>query len=189
MGWKKILMEDILRLAREKGSPPSFRDVMEDSKVTKGEVEEAMRELERKNLARREGNKIVLTEEGKKAAEIIYNYHRTVERLFGHRVAHSFEHMGDRVSYIEKAGNAIPLVSFRPKEEGILVSMEVENPKAIARLMGVGLIPGARFRVVKGGKDLFVLDVGGRLVMVDVRVAEKLRGVKAYEEGSPCGPA
>ncbi|WP_297073640.1 hypothetical protein, partial [Thermococcus sp.] len=75
MGWKEILMEDILRLAREKGSPPSFRDVMEDSKVTKEEVEEAMRELERKNLARREGNKIVLTEEGKKAAEIIYNYH------------------------------------------------------------------------------------------------------------------
>ncbi|WP_297501485.1 FeoA domain-containing protein [Thermococcus sp.] len=189
MGWKKILMEDILRLAREKGSPPSLGDVMEDSKVTREEVEEAVRELERKNLARREGERIVLTEEGERAAEVIYNYHRTVERLFGHRVAHSFEHMGDRVGYIEKAGNSIPISTFKPKEEGVLVSMELENPKAIARLMGVGLIPGTRFRVIKAGKDLLVLDVSGRLVMVDGRVAGNLRGVRAYEEGSPGRPA
>ena len=189
MGWRKVLMEDILRLAREKGSPPSFGDVMEDSKVTREEVEEAVRELERKNLARREGERIVLTEEGERAAEVIYNYHRTVERLFGHRVAHSFEHMGDRIGYIKKAENAIPISTFKSNDEGVLVSMELENPKAIARLMGVGLIPGTRFRIIKTGKDTLVLDVSGRLVMVDGRVAGKLRGIRAYEKGSPGRPA
>ncbi|WP_297069866.1 FeoA domain-containing protein [Thermococcus sp.] len=189
MGWKEILMEDILRLAREKGLPPSFKDVVEDSKVTREEVEEAVKELEKKKLARREGDRIILTEEGEKAAEVIHNYHKTVERLFGHRVAHSFEHMGERVSYIEKAGSATPLTTFEGGEEGILVSMEVENPKAIARLMGVGLIPGAKFRIIKTGKDMLVLDVGGRIVMVDGRIATKLRGVRAREESPPDRPA
>jgi Fe2+ transport system protein FeoA len=162
---------------------------IKDSKVTREEVEEAVKELERKNLARRDGERIVLTEEGEKAAEVIYTYHRTVEKIFGHKVAHSFEHMGDRVSYIEKAGSAVPLTAFGDGEEGVLVSMEVENPKAIARLMGVGLLPGTRFRVIKAGRDLFVLEVSGKLVMVDGWIAERLKGVKAYEEGSPGRPA
>ena len=189
MGWKEILMEDILRLAKEKGSPPDFKDVIKDSKVTREEVEEAVRELERKNLARREGDKIVLTEEGEEAAEVIYTYHRTVEKIFGHKVAHSFEHMGDRISYIEKAVSAVPLTAFEEGEEGILASMEVENPKAIARLMGVGLLPGKRFRVIKAGKDLIVLDVSGKLVMIDSWISERVRGVKVHEEGSPDRPA
>ena len=97
--------------------------------------------------------------------------------------------MGDRVGYIEKAENAIPISIFKSNDEGVLVSMELENPKAIARLMGVGLIPGTRFRVIKTGKDTLVLDVSGRLVMVDGRVAGKLRGIRAYEKGSPGRPA
>lgn len=187
MGWLEILMEDILRLAKEKGSPPTVEDVMKDSGVTREEVMEAVKELERKGLARMEGKGIVLTENGEKAAEVIYTYHKTVERLLGHRTAHSLEHMGDRIGYLRGAEQARPLSGFREGEEGVVAFMDVENPKVIARLMGVGLIPGARFRVLRKG-DVYVVEVGGRLAVVDGRVAEKIKGVPA-NEGSSGGPA
>ena len=181
MKWKNILMEDILRLAKEKGSSPTFNDVMEDSRVTKEEVGEAVVELERKNLAKREGEKIVLTEEGEKIAEIIYNYHKTVEKLFGHRTAHSFEHMADRVRYLENVKNSKPLITFGEGEEGVIVSMEFENPKIIARLIGIGLVPGAHFKVIKVREDIFVLNISGRLVIVDGKLTKNLLGVKPFE--------
>ncbi len=72
MGWIEILMEDILRLAKEKGSPPTVEDVMRDSGVTREEVKEAVKELKKKGLATMGENGIVLTEKGEKMADIIY---------------------------------------------------------------------------------------------------------------------
>ncbi|NJE48223.1 FeoA domain-containing protein [Thermococcus sp. 9N3] len=187
MKWIEILMEDILRLAKEKGSPPTVEDIVVDSGVTKEEVREAVKELEKKGLAKAEGDRIILTREGERAAEVIYNYHRTVEKLFGHSTAHSLEHMGDRISYLEKAGRAKPLTEFKEGTEGVMVFMDIENPKVIARLMGVGLIPGTRFRVVRSG-NVYVLETGGRVVVIDRNVAEKIKGV-ITDEGSPRGPA
>ncbi len=179
--WKNILMEDILRLAKEKGASPTFKDVMEDSGVTREEVGEAVKELERKKLVKREGNNIVLTKEGEKTAEVIYNYHKTVEKLFGHKTAHSFEHMADRVKYLKMAKNSRPLMAFRGGEEGVLISMEFKNPKIIARLIGIGLVPGTRFKIVKVRDDVLVLNISGRLVIVDKKLTKNLFGVKSLE--------
>ena len=184
MNWKRILMEDILRLAREKGSPPTFSDVIEDSKVSRREVEEAVRGLEERHLARRRGEEIVLTGEGEAAANTIYSYHKTVEELFGHRTAHSFEHLGNRVKYLEQAASAERLAGFSEGEEGVIVSMEVESPQLLSRLIGVGLIPGTRFRLVRKSSGHLVFDVGGRLVMIDGKLAGKLLGVRG-EESTP----
>ena len=177
-------MEDILRLAKEKGSSPTFKEVMDDSGVTREEVGEAVKELERKNLVKREGDNIVLTEEGEKTAEIIYNYHKTVEELFGHKTAHSFEHMADKVKYLQMAKNSVPLMSFADGEEGVLISMELKNPKIIARLIGIGLVPGTRFKIVKVRDDVLVLDVSGRLVIVDKKLTNNLFGVKSFESSA-----
>ena len=123
----------------------------------------------------------MLTEEGEKTAEVIYKYHKTVEKLFGHKTAHSFEHMGDKVRYLERAEKSKPLTTFRKGEEGVLISMEFKNPKIIARLIGIGLVPGTHFRVVKVRDDVFVLDISGRLVIIDKKLTKNLFGVKAFE--------
>ena len=180
--WKDILMEDILRLAKEKGSSPTFKDVMEDSGVTREEVGEAVKELERKKLVKREGENIVLTKEGEKTADVIYNYHKTVEKLFGHKTAHSFEHMADKVKYLELAKKSIPLVNFKEGEEGVLINMKVKNPKIIARLIGIGLVPGTKFKIIKVRDNIVVLDISGRLVMIDKKLIKSLFGVKPFED-------
>ncbi|NJF24625.1 FeoA domain-containing protein [Thermococcus sp. Bubb.Bath] len=186
--WKRLLIEDILRLAKEKGEPPKVRDVMEDSKVGEEDVKSAVKEMEELGLANFRDGQILLTDKGEKTAEVIYNYHKTVERLFGHGTAHVFEHMGDRVSYLQRAESARPLEELPEGEEHVLVSMNVENPKVIARLLGVGLSPGSVFRIIRKRKDAIILEVNGRLVIIDGELSKRLFGVRR-DEGTASRPA
>ncbi len=189
MNWKEILMEDILRLIKEKKSAPSIRDVIEDTKVSKSAVKETIKALEGKKLVKMDKGKITLTEKGDEIAEAIYNYHRATEKLFGHKVAHSFEHMRDKSNYLKDASHSTPLDSFEEEEEGVIVGMEVENPKVLSRLMGIGLVPGIKFKIVKNSGDMIVLNIGERLIMVDHTTSGRIRGVKSYEENLANRPA
>ncbi len=188
--WLRILMEDILRLSKEKKEPPTVEDVMQDSKVRKDDVKKAIKGLKKKNLAKMEGNKIILTSDGEKAAQVIYNYHKTVEALFGHKVAHSFEHLGeDKIQLLKRSiGEAKPLEDFMKNEEGEIISLEVENPKILSRLIGVGITPGNMFKVIKLRKDVIILDITHRLVLVDRKLADKIFG-RNENSGSFSRPA
>jgi DNA-binding MarR family transcriptional regulator len=183
MNWKRILREDILRLAKEKESP-TVQDIVDDSKVSRRDVEGAVGELEREGLLERDGDRISLTADGEKAAAAIYESHRTVEDLFGHQTAHAFEHMADRIDYLRRAGEAKPLASFSDGEEGVFIVISIDNPKVLARLIGVGVTPGTAFRLVKKRGDVLVLEVGGRITLVDSKLASAILGV-----GRHAGPA
>ncbi len=172
-------MEDILRLAKEKNNP-TIEDVIEDSKVGKEDVKEAIKELENKDLINFKKGEIILTEKGEKAAEIIYNYHKMVENIFGHRTAHSLEHLSGR--YIEEAKtlgkNAVPINKFEEGEEGMIALLEIENPRILSRIMGVGISIGKKFSIIKIRKDGIILEIDGRLIILDRELEKYILGVK-----------
>jgi Mn-dependent DtxR family transcriptional regulator len=182
VNWMEILMEDILRLAKEKESP-TILEIIQDSKVQREDVEKAIKELEKKGLITFKNNRVILTEEGDKAASIIYNYHRTVEKLFGHTVAHSFEHFGeDKIKLLEnEMGKTKPLKDFSENEEGKIISLKIENPKIIARLMGLGIIPGVLFKVIKVRRDAIILSIEHRIVILDTELTDKILGESQSE--------
>jgi Fe2+ transport system protein FeoA/predicted transcriptional regulator len=182
VNWMEILMEDILRLAKEKESP-TISEIIQDSKVQREDVEKAIKELEKKGLVTFKNNRIILTEEGDKSASIIYNYHITVEKLFGHTVAHSFEHLDkDKIKLLKnEIGKTKPLRDFSENEEGKIISFKIENPKVIARLMGLGIIPGASFKVIKVRRDAIILNIERRIVILDTELTDKILGESQSE--------
>jgi len=101
-GWLRLLMEDIMRLSREKSSPLMVEDVTADCGVEKEEVMDAVYQLERKGLVRFEKKRLFLAEQGEKVADVKYNYHRIVEEILGHNVAHALEHLGDTAEKVKK---------------------------------------------------------------------------------------
>ena len=188
ISYLRFLMEDILRLAKEKNNP-TIGDIMRDSKVGKEDVKEAIKELEKKDLISFKGGKIILTEMGEKTAQIIYNYHKIVEDIFDHRTAHSLEHFSKE--YVEEAKtlgkNAISLDKFRESEKGIIALLEIENPKILSRLMGVGITIGKKFSIIKIRKDGIILEIDGRLIILDRELEKYILGVK--NESSVTWPA
>ncbi|MCD6450279.1 MAG: FeoA domain-containing protein [Thermotogaceae bacterium] len=176
--WMRLLMEDIMRLSREKDSPLSVEDVMEDSSVDRQEVKEAIERLEKRGLAKFERGHLALTEQGEKVADVIYNYHRVIEEVLGHEVAHALEHFSEAAEKIKILGEkAKPLEKFRENERGVVAYFEIGNPKVISKLLGIGLSPGVSFRVIKYRKDGFVLEVGGRLVVLGRELGKGIAGV------------
>ena len=176
-------MEDILRLAEEENKSPTISEVMQDCKVQRGDVEEAIKELEKKELAIFKNNKIMLTSQGKNAASIIYKYHKTVENLFGHVVAHSFEHLGEpEIKLLEKEGSKTKtLKDFEENEEGTVITLKIENPKILSRLMGVGIIPGKTFKMIKVREDMIILSIDQQIVILDRSLANKVLGESLNE--------
>jgi Fe2+ transport system protein FeoA len=185
----RFLMEDILRLAKEKENP-TIDDIMEDSKVGEREVKEAIKELGNRKLVKFKDGKISLTDRGEEVAGVIYNYHKTIEKIFGHRVAHSVEHLGK--DYIEKAKilgkNAVPLEEFSEGERGVVALLEIEDSRVLSRLVGIGVTIGTEFSVVKFRKDGILLDIDGKVVIIDRKLGKLIFAVKK-NEGSYSGTA
>ncbi len=185
VGWLRFLMEDIMRLYREKNSSLTVKDVMDDCNVERSDVMEAIRELERRGLAKFEDGLLSLTSKGEEAADVIYNYHRIVEDLLGHDVAHALEHIGKTAEKVKKLeGEAKALEEFRESEKGIIAYFEVRNPKIVSRLLGVGLSPGVPFRVVRSRGDSIVLEVNDRLIVLEKELGKSVVGVSRVESAA-----
>ncbi len=181
--WLRILMEDILRLAEEENKSPTIFEVMRDCKVQREDVLEAIKALEENKLVVFKNNKIILTSQGKDAASTIYKYHKIVEDLFGHTVAHSFEHLGEsEIKLLEKEGNKTKaLEDFEENEEGKVITLKIENPKILSRLMGVGIIPGKTFKTIKVREDMIILSIDQQIVILDRSLANKILGESLNE--------
>ncbi|MCS7232885.1 MAG: FeoA domain-containing protein [Synergistetes bacterium] len=180
MDWLKILIEDILRLLKEKDKPLSIREIELDTKSEISDIREAIEKLKEKNLVKEEKGCLSLTKEGEETAKRIYDYHKAIESLFSHEVAHSIEHLEEdvreRVKIIK--GEAKPIEEM---EEGIISAIKVENPKTLSRIIGIGLIPGASFKVLKLRDDVIILESKGRLIALDRALSKSLLGVERNE--------
>jgi len=183
--WFELLMEDIMRLYREKASPLKVKDIVDDCSVEKSEVVRAIKELEKRGLAKFENGSLSLTSRGEEMADVIYNYHRMFEDLLGHDVAHALEHIGKTAERVERfEGEVKALEEFRESERGIIAYFKIGNPKVVSRLLGVGLSPGVPFRVLKLRKDGIVLEVNDRLIVLDRELGKNIMGMSKVEGAS-----
>ena len=149
------------------------------------EVIEAIQQLERRNLAKFKNKNLTLTEQGEKVADVIYNYHKIVEEVLGHNVAHALEHLGEFAEKIKKlSGDAKPLEKFRESEKGVVAYFEVRNPKLISRLLGAGLSPGVPFQIIKSRKDGFAVETNGRIIVLGKELGKSIVGVSRVEGAS-----
>jgi len=141
-------------------------------------VAPVLAELEREGLLESGEKGFQLTSRGSGEAQGIYQKHKEVEHLWGHKVAHTLEHYEGALEILPGIGPKRKRIEeFREGEEGIIAYLTVENPIIISRLIGLGLAPGTLFRVRKRREDLWILEINGRLVAIDKRLASGMEGI------------
>jgi Mn-dependent DtxR family transcriptional regulator/Fe2+ transport system protein FeoA len=177
--------EDILRLLREKNGSARVEDV--EREVGGGDIlQSALESLERDGLIRRSDSIIELTGEGARAAEEVYRRHveleerlRDVFEDLAHQVAHFAEHAEMSPEVIEKLARGRRIVSLAELEKGRtgrLIAVVNAEPAVVARLYGVGLLPGRPIRVLAKGGGVVLVEVGveGRVAAIDSGIASRV---------------
>jgi len=188
--WLQILIDDILRLSKEKNKPISVEEIMEEASVNKMDAMDAIKEMKKEGLIKFE-KKVQLTEKGKEKANMVYERHKAIENFFGgkeaHEIAHSLEHFLDKKD-IEQLKSMMnekkeKIIDFEEGEEGIIVASVINEPKVVSRIIGVGLSPMSHFRVEKKRDDEIILSAHKKIVVVDSSLADKIYAIKVGNEG------
>lgn len=181
---ERVAREDVLRLLRERGGRAGVDEVYREV----GELAEAaVRRLEREGLVRRRGGTVELTVEGSRAAEEVYRRHVEVEERLkrvlrgvnAHDIAHFAEHLDVDPGMLEKlasCGRIVTLDRLGKGGTGRILGVLGSKPQLVARLYGVGLLPGRRVRVLARGGNVVVVEVGGegRVAALDADVASRV---------------
>ncbi len=181
--WLRILIDDILRLSREKNRPVSIKEIVDETNVDREDVRDAINEMEKEGLAEYK-EKVLLTDKGKTRANVLFRRHETIEKFFGgkeaHKIAHSLEHFEDKdIEYMKEMveGKKESLKNFKEGMEGIIAASTISNPKIISRLIGVGMAPASHFKVERVGNDAIILRIHNRLIVIDASIADKIFAV------------
>ncbi len=190
---ERIAREDALRYLMEAGGEADLSEVV----VELGDRELAERiveELAAEGLVERRGSRLRLTGRGVGEAERLLERHRLLEKLLSryfsepHRLAHSLEHVELDSRLLERlleAGYRCRLSDLKPGDSGRVLALLEPSPRLEARLYGVGLMPGRRFRVLARLPGVVVVEVGGRMAALDESVAGKVLVVREVEEVHP----
>ena len=183
-GELELAEEDVLRFLAERGGSAGVEEVAEEV----GDRELAGRVVERlssRGLLRLEGGRLVLTGEGRRLASGLLRVHREAEELAsrfmpsrGHLVAHSVEHFPESLRVLEaiRPSRVVPLSLLPPGGSGYVVAVGDPRPRLLARLVGVGVVPGRRIRVVARLPSVLVVEVGasGRVAALDRDLAGRV---------------
>ena len=188
--WLQVLIDDILRLSKEKNKPISIEEIMKETNVNKSDAMDAIKEMKKEGLAEFK-KKVELTEKGKEKAKVVYERHKAIEDFFGgreaHEIAHALEHFlgKDDIEQLKSMAREKKekLSDFREGEEGIIVASIINEPKIISRLIGVGLSPMTHFRIEKRREDGLIINAHKKLVVIDPSLANKIYAIKVRNEG------
>jgi len=196
MNWLQVLIDDILRLYREKNKPLSIEEIMDETNVNRTEAVNAIKEMKRKGLAEFK-QRLSLTKKGEEKAEMVYERHKAIENFFGgkeaHEIAHSLEHFLKKED-IESLQDMIykekkPLKNFEEGEKGIIVASTINDPKVVSRLIGVGISPASRFRVEKKRDDEMIIFTHNKMVVIDSNIADRIYAIREENESFTGGTA
>jgi Fe2+ transport system protein FeoA/predicted transcriptional regulator len=180
---EKIARDDVLRFLRERDGIADKRDVI--SEVGERELaEKVIKKLTGEGLVRSVNDKLELTREGVKAVEQVYKRHIIIENMLkninnrGHLIAHFIEHIDIEPSELEKilSRGITSLSSLKTGDVGRIIAVLDPRPSIIARIYGVGLLPGRRIRVLSRTRGIVVVEVGSeaRVVAIDNDIASKV---------------
>ncbi len=195
MNWLQILIDDILRLYREKNRPLSIEEIMDETNVNRIEAIDAIKEMKKEGLAEFK-QKLSLTKKGKEKADIVYERHRAIENFFGgkeaHEIAHSLEHFlkKEDVKSLQDIVNKKKdcLRNFEEGEKGIIVASTINDPKIVSRLIGVGIFPASHFKVEKKRNDEIIISTHNKIVVIDSNLANKIYAIREENESFISGP-
>ena len=187
--WLNLFIGDILRLLREKNKSLSIREIMDDTNVDKYESQRAVKTMEKQGLVRFENNNVSITEKGSRKAEGLYRAHKIIENFLGggkhaHIIAHTLEHIlsdekvKDIKEILSRKKNAIKLDNVESGFKGIIIAVEEKDPKIIARLLGLGILPGNEFEIIKRRKDSTILFINGRMAVIGTNLCKKIFVIK-----------
>jgi len=183
----RVAREDVLRFIHERGGRASLQEIGGELGSSEAAAR-AVGELERMGLVSIEDDMVSLTEKGRGEALEVYRRHVEAERLLErllprdqvHRAAHYMERMPqlsrELVEYIVSRGRAVRLTELERGAEARVLAVLDPRPEIVARLYGVGLLPGRRVRLLARGPHVYLLEVGseGRVAAVDDSVASQV---------------
>ena len=120
--------------------------------------------LETRGWLRKDGSELSLTPIGTEVARDLLDRHETAERFFNeilgeplsaaHAAAEKLEHAISRRALEElkellaRTRGATPLIELSPGERGTVVAVKDPGGRSFSRLMGMGLSPGARLKLI-----------------------------------------
>lgn len=184
---KAVAKEDVLRHLLEHGGKSTAGEIAKDV----GEedlAKEAIAELESEGFVRKKGDVVELTGKGADKAQRIYSYHRLAEALLEkalgkktsvHEAAHALEHLDiDLTKLVNglEARKVSLLNELEPGSYARMLAMLAPKPSILARLYGVGVLPGRRIRIVSKTRDLVIVEtgLGARLAVIDSDIARRI---------------
>ena len=187
---RKIAKEDILRYLLEK--PDAARRDLIKEIGDKDLVETGIAELKKEGLIHERNHTLRLTEGGVRRARLILDKHlaienavRTLPEDLRHLAAHYAEHLDLDPQQLKKLGevfegNVAALTDMEEGEEARLLAVLDPRPPIVARLYGVGLLPGCKLSLMarSGGVVLLAVGPGGRIVSVDRDIASHILVVR-----------
>jgi Fe2+ transport system protein FeoA len=190
-----IAFEDVVRFLREQG--PSSRERVAEEVGERELAEKVIGRLFREELVEEREGRLRLTGRGERIADEIYARHRALEELLrgyvsdAHAAAHFAEHSGIDAGELGKIvgrGAVAPLTSLRVGGEARILAVLDPRPSIVARVFGVGLLPGRRVRVVARAGGLVLLEAGAeaRVVALDEDIARKIYVVAEAGSYGPC---
>ena len=182
MDAERLAKEDVLRHLAERGGESTLDEIVKDI-GDEALAASMVEELAREGLVERSDSRVWLTRAGERASEQLLRRHRESEealrRLLGghaHLAAHSLEHLGlDTSKLLSSIRELRRLTELGKGAVARIVAVLEPNPRLLARLYGVGVVPGRRVRVLTNAGGLVVVESsGGRLAALDSKAAEKV---------------
>ncbi|MCE4613991.1 MAG: FeoA domain-containing protein [Desulfurococcales archaeon] len=180
---ESITKDDILRFLMEEGKKTNKNKIIKEV-GEKDVAEKALRDLEDNGFVKAADDKLELTEKGVEAASMVYTRHRAIENILkqlntkSHVAAHYMEHLDMEPSELEKilGEKLVTLSSLVEGNTGRIIAVLDPRPSIVARLYGVGLLPGRWFKILSKNRGVIIIMVGSeaRVVSVDDIIASKV---------------
>lgn len=186
--------EDVLRLLIEREASLGLwgeSQLQEELGLPARDFSALIAGLEAKGWLRRDGAKLSLTPIGTEVARNLLDRHQTAERFFNeilgeppaaaHAVAEKLEHvisrraLGELKESLARARGATPLVELPLNEEGTVVAVKDPGGRSFSRLMGMGLSPGARLKLIgRLPNKAVIVEINGGKAAIAAQIARAI---------------
>lgn len=186
--------ENLLRLLIEQESGVQESDqsqLREQLRLSTQDYSSLVRSLVDKGWLRKSEEKLYLTPIGTQVARELLDRHLTTERFFkeilgepldaAHAAAEKLEHVISRRALKElkeslaRVRGAITIANLTPNQQGTVVAVKDPGGSSFSRLMGMGLYPGAKLKLVDRLPDgTTIVEINGSKAAVAAQIAQAI---------------
>lgn len=186
--------ENLLRLLIERELDVEESDqsqLREQLNLSTQDCSSLVKSLQEKGWLRVSEEKLYLTPIGTKVAQELLDRHLTTERFFkeilgepldaAHAAAEKLEHVISRRALKElkeslsRARGTTPLAQLTPDQQGTIFAVKDPGGSSFSRLMGMGLYPGAKLKLVDRLPDgTTIVEISGTKAAIAAQIAQAI---------------